>query len=362
MIDYHEDITASNLRGEAGDSSFIAANGTIFCAKEQLEGVLPKMLREILDTRVMIKNAMKLHAELGTGGNVLQRVLNARQFALKMIANVTYGYTAASFSGRMPMAELADAIVQTARCTLEAAIRLVHATKKWGAKVVYGDTDSMFILLPGRTKSDAFRIGREIASEVTKRNPPPVVLKFEKVYLPCMLVTKKRYVGFSFENELQEQPHLDAKGIEVVRRDQCPSTVKMQEQVLRTLFTTKDLSQVKSYLYRQWTKILQGYVPIRDFVFSKEVKLGNYANENFLPPAAVVASKAMMYDPMAEPRCGERVPYVVVAGEPGARLMDLVVDPYQLLRRGTALRLNGIYYITKQLIPPLMREIGRAHV
>lgn len=43
---------------------------------------------------------------------VLQRVLNARQFCLKLIANVTYGYAAAGFSGRMPMAELADAIVQ----------------------------------------------------------------------------------------------------------------------------------------------------------------------------------------------------------------------------------------------------------
>ena len=43
---------------------------------------------------------------------VLQRILNARQFGLKMIANVSYGYTAAGFSGRMPMAELADSIVQ----------------------------------------------------------------------------------------------------------------------------------------------------------------------------------------------------------------------------------------------------------
>jgi DNA polymerase elongation subunit (family B) len=33
-----------------------------------------------------------------------RRALNARQFGLKLIANVTYGYTAAGFSGRMPMA------------------------------------------------------------------------------------------------------------------------------------------------------------------------------------------------------------------------------------------------------------------
>lgn len=35
------------------------------------------------------------------------------------MANVTYGYTSASFSGRMPSVELADSIVQTGRETLE---------------------------------------------------------------------------------------------------------------------------------------------------------------------------------------------------------------------------------------------------
>lgn len=35
------------------------------------------------------------------------------------MANVTYGYTSASFSGRMPCVELADSIVQTGRETLE---------------------------------------------------------------------------------------------------------------------------------------------------------------------------------------------------------------------------------------------------
>lgn len=36
----------------------------------------------------------------------LQRVLDARQLGLKLIANVTYGYTAANFSGRMPCIEV----------------------------------------------------------------------------------------------------------------------------------------------------------------------------------------------------------------------------------------------------------------
>ena len=45
----------------------------------------------------------------------LHRTLNSQQFALKLIANVTYGYASASFSGRMPNVHLADAIVQTGR-------------------------------------------------------------------------------------------------------------------------------------------------------------------------------------------------------------------------------------------------------
>ena len=57
---------------------------------------------------------------------------------------------------------------------------MIEATKKWEAKVVYGDTDSLFIYLPGRTKDQAFRIGRDMADTVTALNPAPVKLKFEK--------------------------------------------------------------------------------------------------------------------------------------------------------------------------------------
>lgn len=73
------------------------------------------------------------------------------------------------------------------RETLEKAIALIQSTKKWNAKVVYGDTDSIFVLLKGRSKEDAFKIGNEMADCVTKDNPIPVKLKFEKVYLPCIL-------------------------------------------------------------------------------------------------------------------------------------------------------------------------------
>lgn len=91
---------------------------------------------------------------------------------------------------------------------------------------------SLFILLPGRSRSAAFRIGRDIANEITSKNPPPVALKFEKVYHPCVLMSKKRYCGYKYESE-DSSPVFDAKGIETVRRDGCLLTSKILEKCLR---------------------------------------------------------------------------------------------------------------------------------
>ena len=99
---------------------------------------------------------------------------------------------------------------------------------------------------------------------------------------------------------------------------------------------------------------------LQDFVFAKEVRLGTYSirDSSSLPPSAIVATKAMRSDPRAEPRYGERVPYVVIHGEPGARLVDMVVDPLELLAVGSPYRLNDLYYINKQIIPALQRVFG----
>ncbi|XP_013591840.1 PREDICTED: DNA polymerase zeta catalytic subunit isoform X1 [Brassica oleracea var. oleracea] len=330
-------------------------NSVMYEPPEVRRGILPRLLEEILSTRIMVKKAMK---KLTPSEAVLGRIFNARQLALKLIANVTYGYTAAGFSGRMPCAELADSIVQCGRSTLEKAISFVN--ENWNARVVYGDTDSMFVLLKGRTVKEAFEVGQQIASGITEMNPYPVTLKMEKVYQPCFLLTKKRYVGYSYESPDQDKPTFDAKGIETVRRDTCEAVAKTMEQSLRLFFEKKNISMVKSYLYRQWKRILQGRVSLQDFVFAKEVRLGTYStrDSSLLPPAAIVATKAMRADPRTEPRYAERVPYVVIHGEPGARLVDMVVDPLVLLDIDSPYRLNDLYYINKQIIPALQRVFG----
>ncbi|KAF5000888.1 hypothetical protein FGRMN_1497 [Fusarium graminum] len=328
----------------------IAPNGMMYAKTEIRKSLLAKMLTEILETRVMVKSGMKQDKDDKT----LQQLLNNRQLALKLLANVTYGYTSASFSGRMPCSEIADSIVQTGRETLERAIAYIHSVEKWGAEVVYGDTDSLFISLKGRTKDEAFDIGNEISKAITEMNPQPIKLKFEKVYHPCVLLAKKRYVGYKYESKNQVKPDFDAKGIETVRRDGTPAEQKIEEKALRLLFETADLSQVKDYFQKQCQKIMRNTVSVQDFCFAKEVRLGTYSDKGAPPAGALISTKRMLQDARAEPQYGERVPYVVITGAPGARLVDRCVAPEELLSN-PHWQLDAEYYISKNLIPPLER-------
>ena len=96
--------------------------------------------------------------------------------------------------------------------------------------------DSIFVHLPGASMEKAFEVGNEISATVTGFLPSPMKLNFEKVrmavfrlskkavyvsnflfmalkvFLPCILETKKRYVGFSFESIKQKEAKFDAKG------------------------------------------------------------------------------------------------------------------------------------------------------
>ncbi|KAG1864196.1 hypothetical protein DFJ58DRAFT_680547 [Suillus subalutaceus] len=332
------------------DHITVAPNGIMYVKPEVRKGLLARMLTELLDTRVMVKQAMKDSKT----DKALSRVLDARQLSLKYIANVTYGYTSATYSGRMPAVEIADSIVQSGRETLEKAIEVINSNAKWGAKVVYGDTDSLFIYLQGKTKEQAFHIGYDIADTVTAMNPAPIKLKFEKVYLPCLLMAKKRYVGFKFENPDEAVPAFDAKGIETVRRDGVPAQSKMTETCLKILFRTQDLSQVKDYCYQSWTKILQNQASIQDFVFAKEVKMGTYSEKAPPPPGVAVAARRMMEDENDEVQYGDRIPYVIIRGDPQTRLVDRAVSPEELLQN-KHMQLDASYYISRVLIPPLER-------
>ncbi|XP_013200299.2 DNA polymerase zeta catalytic subunit [Amyelois transitella] len=321
--------------------------GVGFVKSAVRRGVLPALLRRILAARQAVKKSMKMQTD-----EAVKKAMHSRQLGLKLIANVTYGYTAANFSGRMPCVEVADSVVSKGRETLERAIQLVRKGS-WNAKVVYGDTDSMFVVVPGGTRAEAFAVGQQIADAVTADNPSPVALKLEKVYQPCILQTKKRYVGYMYESPDQETPVYEAKGIETVRRDGCPAGVKLLHRALCELFSTGDMSRVKRSVVSLLSRLADDSLPIQDLFFSRE-----YHGPNGYRPGAVavpneIAKRIAATDRRAVPRPGWRVRWLVSAGAPCAPLVKLSRSPEELSRSGA--RPHVLYYATRVLLPPLHR-------
>ena len=328
-FDYPEGKTATTLRHhmkslgtskreEGKDRMYVVPTGTMYVSESVVKGVLPQVLDEILSTRAMLKKAAKEYKRLvpDLSPSIL-RQLEARQLALKYVANVTYGYTSATFSGRCAMPLLADTIVECGRRTLKNAIDLANSwgsdpDNTWtGCKVLYGDTDSVFVRLPGRSVQEAFRFGEEFCKVVTSNNPPPVQLKLEKVYLGSILQTKKKYCGMKYESAKQPKPTFEAKGLETVRRDQCALTQKILRNSLVMLFS-KGTVAVKKYLFRQWNLIISGELPVSDYILTGRVR-SRYRGSGIGPVQAVLARRLAEADPGRVLRHKERLAFVIVA-------------------------------------------------
>lgn len=94
-----------------------------------------------------------------------------------------------------------------------------------------------------------------------------------------------------YETADQTKPVYEAKGIETVRRDGCPAVAKMLEKSIKILFETKDVSKVKSYVCRQFTKILSGKANVQDFIFAKEFR----GMQGYKPGACVPSLELSRY-------------------------------------------------------------------
>lgn len=106
-----------------------------FVTTKVREGILPKMLREILSERAIVKGQMKAH-----WGTPLYDVLNGKQLALKVTANSIYGFTGAK-NGFLPELRIASSVTKYGRGLTLRTMDMVDNNPAWmGSKVIYGDS------------------------------------------------------------------------------------------------------------------------------------------------------------------------------------------------------------------------------
>jgi DNA polymerase delta subunit 1 len=206
------------------------------------QGVTSLLPTILTDLKAFRKKAKKLMA--AAEGTPMEAVYNGQQLAYKISMNSIYGFTGAS-KGMLPCVPIASTVTMRGR-------RMIEETKNYveehfpGAKVRYGDTDSVMVEfdVQGRKGQEAidysWEQGELAAEQCTKLFKAPNDLELEKVYCPYFLYSKKRYAAKMYEKKGDSVvfKKIDVKGLQVVRRDSCPyvrETLKKLLEMIRGL-------------------------------------------------------------------------------------------------------------------------------
>jgi DNA polymerase elongation subunit (family B) len=122
------------------------------------------------------------------------------------LLQATYGFTGSSAS-KLLAVELAEATINYGSRLLQQAAAWVEERfgAKHGAKVIYGDTDSLMIELPGHTVASAMAAAHEISASVTSSLPKPITFAYEKIYYPFLLQQNKKYAGVKYTRSVLSQ-------------------------------------------------------------------------------------------------------------------------------------------------------------
>lgn len=290
------------------DGEIISPAGARFMSKERREGLLPRILSDLMNERDTIKKRMKT-----TTDEHEYHYLDGLQAAVKVMMNTFYGVFASSFY-RFTDKSIGAAITSFARANITGIIQEVE---KEGVHVVYGDTDSVFMQSPVHDLEGAVEFGKKMAERFSRDGG---TLEFEKLLEPMFTHgMKKRYVGRVIWPKASDE--LLVRGYEIRRSD----SFDLQSRLLSDLFdkilserNDEALSEVKTTIQR----VIAGDVDPAELVISKGCK-GLDAYENPDRMANVQAAKKLMemgYDFIP----GMKVSWIVT----DAKATPQKVEPY----------------------------------
>ena len=288
----------------------------------------PGFYKEVLSYLIGARDEIRLRMKKLQPKNVEYRVLDARQKAVKVITNASYGY--AGWTGaRWYVKPVAEAAAAWGRHTILTAIDMAE---KDMLKVVYGDTDSIFIEnQPDRVEKLSKDIGKKLGLEI----------KPDEVYVRIFFTeAKKRYAG------LLADGRLDIVGLEVVRGDWATIAKTVQEKVLEIILKEQSPKKAVDFVHQFIYELQQKRVPYRDLVIWKT--LSKPAEEYEVRASHVEAAK-MLRAKGWELSVGDKIGYVVVGGT--GRLYERV-KPYMFASYDDV---DVEYYVSKQIVPAAAR-------
>jgi len=327
MIKYNVGPDTLVKPGEKVDPKEVYVSPAGYMFRKKPDAFFKRSLITLLELRKNIKERLK---KLDPR-DPQYKLLDERQKAVKVLANAHYGYMGWPHA-RWYCRECAEAVTSWGR---ELILRAIEMAKKLGLKVIYGDTDSLFVIYDKEKVQKLIElIEKELGFEV----------KIDKIYKKLFFTeAKKRYAG------VLEDGRIDIVGFEAVRGDWAEIAKEVQEKIVEIVLKEGNVNKAVSYVKSVIEKLERGEIPVEKLVIWKtlEKSLNEYKSE---PPHVVAAKRAIARG--YEVKKGDKVGYVIVKG--GGKLSSRAW-PWFLVQKEM---IDYNYYVEHQVIPAALRILG----
>ncbi len=305
-------------------------------------GLIPRSLEIMLKKRKEARKKM----EDPTVDDAQKSVYNGLQLAYKVVANSIYGQMGSKTS---PIRKICVAACTTAVGRRQLLFAKTTVETEFGADVVYGDTDSIFVKFPKADLVEAIRLGQESAKMITERcRHKAFVIGYEKTFYPFILFCRKRYVGMKYEED-PTKCYRASMGIVLKRRDNAPIVKDVFGGALDILLKEKNVKVAAEYVKGMLLKLVKGEFPLEKFAITKQLR-DDYKDPTRIAHR-VLADRMTERDPGNAPNVGDRLKFVYIQA-PTKKLQGDKIEHIDYVRE-KKIPIDTVHYITNQIQNPV---------
>lgn len=325
---------------------------------------------------------------------------NSKQNELKVGCNSTFGFFSAGgpcdydektgkvrHKGMMQVMPVSACVTYIGRRSIMKARQ--HVEDNYGAKVIYGDTDSIFIVFPpqwippgkeGLYKS--FELGPKVMAEITAifaAHSPKSTMRIEHEKTASkMVVWHAKCYGYIKYEKLAEakkaQGKVDIKGVPFMKRDCCKFVKTLCTESVNLLLKAETIEEglksSETFMKKEFTKlVIDEVVPDEHLVIKKKINKSDFKGA---PAHAQLARRMNQRKPGMAAKSGEYqgMLYVDVNDPDGKKdMIDKIEDPSWVKEHPKQFKVDKLWYLKNQiannvklLFGPIIKDPIREYV
>ncbi|KAF6171298.1 hypothetical protein GIB67_036966 [Kingdonia uniflora] len=322
----------------------------------KVTGVLPELLKNLVERRKMVKSWLK-----NATGLKLQQ-LDIQQQALKLTANSMYGCLGSS-NARFYAKPLAELITLQGREILQSTVDLVQ--NNLNLEVIYGDTDSIMIYSGLDDILQAKAIAGRVIQEVNKKYQR-LEIDLDGLYKRMLLLKKKKYAAVKVQYK-DGVPYemIERKGLDMVRRDWSLLSKEIGDFCLSQILSGGSCEDVVEAIHNSLIKVQEdmrnGKVSLEKYVITKSLtKPPESYPDGKSQPHVQVALRLKEGGYRVGCSAGDTIPYVIcreqgVSSSSSTGIAQRARHPEELEKDNGIWIVDIDYYLAQQIHPVVSR-------